>query len=109
MYNGLHISYFTKRVITDEYLCIFKTELITIKGYFCTIFRFSVRLGEHDLRTEEDCDDGEPGLEYCSSPPIDIEVEEKVVHKDYNSKAVRYDIALLRLKHKVNYTGIPLK
>ncbi|KAF2883417.1 hypothetical protein ILUMI_22751 [Ignelater luminosus] len=67
----------------------------------------SVRLGEHNLASEEDCYGGEDsGLQYCSDPPIDIEIEETIVHEDYNPKKVGSigDIALLRLKQEVNYT-----
>lgn len=64
----------------------------------------SVRLGEHNLRTEQDCDSAKPGLEYCSDDPLNIEIEEKIVHENYTKDIS--DIALLRLKQKVTYTGI---
>ncbi|XP_031619833.1 serine protease easter-like [Contarinia nasturtii] len=60
-----------------------------------------VRLGEWDQRTERDCDDGN-----CSDPVQDIEVVERIPHKNYNSnsKAQENDIALLRLARPVSFT-----
>lgn len=62
--------------------------------------RFSVRLGEHDVNTEIDCD----FKIYCAPLPIDIEIKKKIVHEHYNADDMLSDIALLRLKHKVNQT-----
>lgn len=73
-----------------------------------SFFRTIIRLGEHDLASKEDCVGGvQPGLEYCSDPPLDIEIEEKIVHEDYNPEDINThgDIALLRLKQEVAYTG----
>ncbi|KAF2881996.1 hypothetical protein ILUMI_24177 [Ignelater luminosus] len=64
----------------------------------------SVRLGEHNIKTEEDCDDDTPGLEYCSDPPIDLEVEEITSHETFNISNVFGDVALIRLNKVVNYT-----
>ncbi|KAF2881991.1 hypothetical protein ILUMI_24172 [Ignelater luminosus] len=61
---------------------------------------FSVRLGEHNVKTEEDCfNSGD-----CADSPVNIEIQKTVVHEDYNPDDHRSDIALLRLKHKVVYT-----
>jgi len=61
----------------------------------------SVRLGEWDTNSDEDCDRGD-----CSEPPIDVAVEEVIPHESYNpnSKAQENDIALLRLSQPVTYT-----
>ncbi|KAF2881989.1 hypothetical protein ILUMI_24170 [Ignelater luminosus] len=64
----------------------------------------SVRLGEHNTKTEKDCDGDTPGLEYCSDPPIDVEVEEITFHEDFNMDNLFGDIALIRLNTVVNYT-----
>ncbi|KAF2900709.1 hypothetical protein ILUMI_05479 [Ignelater luminosus] len=63
----------------------------------------SVRLGEHNLETEEDCEGDTPGLENCADPPVDIDIEDIIVHEDYSSSLFA-DITLLRLKEEVNYT-----
>ncbi|KAF2900708.1 hypothetical protein ILUMI_05478 [Ignelater luminosus] len=62
----------------------------------------SVRLGEHNVKTDVDCD----GSKYCSDPPVDVEVEEVILHEGYNEddSYIQVDIALLRLKKKINYT-----
>ncbi len=67
------------------------------------IIRSSVRLGEWDTSTDEDCDRGD-----CSDPAVDVAVEEVITHESYNpnSKAQENDIALLRLSRSVAYTGM---
>ncbi|KAF2898008.1 hypothetical protein ILUMI_08173 [Ignelater luminosus] len=68
----------------------------------------SVRLGEHDLGAEEDCEGDTPGLGYCSDNPVDVEVEERIMHKLYdpnNEQNVHDDIALIRLKKEIAYTN----
>ncbi|KAF2881998.1 hypothetical protein ILUMI_24179 [Ignelater luminosus] len=63
----------------------------------------SVRLGEHNIATEEDCEGDTPGLENCADAPVDIDIEDIIVHEDYSSSLFA-DITLLRLKEEVNYT-----
>ncbi|XP_063908413.1 serine protease easter-like [Zophobas morio] len=64
-----------------------------------------VRLGEHDITTERDCVKTELG-EDCAPPPIDIPVEDTVVHEGYvKDDTNQYnDIALLRLAREVSVT-----
>ncbi|KAF2903038.1 hypothetical protein ILUMI_03135 [Ignelater luminosus] len=64
-----------------------------------------VRLGEHDVDKKRDCEDDTPGLEDCSDDPIDVGIEKKIPHKDYDDETHVHDIALLRLKKEVNYTN----
>lgn len=66
----------------------------------------SVRLGEWDTTTAQDCDDSFTNERVCSDPHVDISVEEQIVHEDYlpNSKNQHNDIALLRLSRNVRYT-----
>uniref|UniRef100_A0A1W7R8M0 CLIP domain-containing serine protease n=2 Tax=Aedes albopictus TaxID=7160 RepID=A0A1W7R8M0_AEDAL len=63
----------------------------------------SVRLGEYDTTTDIDCItlDGE---QICADPPIDVPVEEKVAHPEYNEKSMQNDIALLRLDRDIQRT-----
>lgn len=65
-----------------------------------------MRLGEYNVLTEEDCViDGE--FEDCSDPSVDIEPEEIIVNPYYDPESIHQhnDIALIRLKEKVNFTG----
>ncbi|KAF2883819.1 hypothetical protein ILUMI_22350 [Ignelater luminosus] len=66
----------------------------------------SVRLGEHNVKSDQDCEGDTPGLDYCSDPPIDVEVEEIIPREGFSlrSENLYEDIALLRLKKEVNYT-----
>lgn len=66
----------------------------------------SVRLGEWDTTTDQDCDDSFTNERVCNDPHVDISVEEQLIHEDYlpNSKNQHNDIALLRLSRNVRYT-----
>ena len=70
--------------------------------YVINNFRASVRLGEWNMTSEQDC-----YLKECSPPVVDIPVEEVIKHKNYNPSDVNQqnDIALLRLKSEVTFTG----
>ncbi|KAF2897998.1 hypothetical protein ILUMI_08177, partial [Ignelater luminosus] len=63
-----------------------------------------VRLGVHNITKKEECLDTVAGL-LCSAP-LDIEIEERIVHEEYEPSNVNqyHDIALLRLSKHVNYT-----
>lgn len=67
--------------------------------------RESVRLGEYNTETKDDCIVNENVLE-CADPAIDVPVEETIVHEDYrpDSRNNHHDIALIRLAHDVNFT-----
>lgn len=62
----------------------------------------SVRLGELDLRNKTDCiyegDDVE-----CAPPPEDVEVEHVIIHDEFSSGHLKNDIALVRLKRKIEF------
>lgn len=84
-----------------EFVCSLKL-LNENFGWKKNLFRrASVRLGEWDTNSEEDCDRGD-----CSDAPVDVAVEEVIPHESYNpnSKAQENDIALLRLSQAVAYT-----
>ena len=60
-----------------------------------------MRLGEHNLRTNPDCDkDGD-----CAPKYLSVDVVERVVFKTYK-KNQYHDIALLRLKEEVEFSGM---
>lgn len=67
-------------------------------------FRNLVRLGEWDLNTPKDC----PPKKGCNDHPLDVGIEKIIVHENYldgNEIQKKNDIALLKLKQKVEYTG----
>jgi hypothetical protein len=64
-------------------------------------------LGEWDIESTEDCEISSTGQRVCVNEPIqEIEIEEKLPHPDYDplSDNQHNDIALVRLRTKVNYT-----
>lgn len=68
--------------------------------------RQRVRLGEWNTETDVDCDNVR-GYRDCNERPVDLEIEETIVHPDYkvNSANRHNDIALLRLNRDVGFTG----
>lgn len=63
----------------------------------------SIRLGEYDTTTDIDCIELDEER-ICADPPIDVPVEEKLPHPDYNELSKLNDIALLRLNRDILYT-----
>ncbi|XP_072395727.1 phenoloxidase-activating factor 1-like [Diabrotica undecimpunctata] len=59
-----------------------------------------VKLGEHNLTSEIDCD--QDGI--CNQKPIIIGISRIMQHQNYNSKVQSNDIALLKLSKNVSYT-----
>lgn len=65
----------------------------------------SVRLGEWDITSENDCDDsvlGEPPT--CSDPYQDIPISNTIIHPRYDPATLENDIVLLRLSRTVEYS-----
>ncbi|XP_055915547.1 serine protease grass-like [Eupeodes corollae] len=60
----------------------------------------SVRLGEHDIDSTEDCT-GAGTKRRCAPPIQEIDVEEAIYHKDYNPSRFSDDIGMLRLVRNV--------
>lgn len=60
-----------------------------------------VRLGEWDIDTDPDCQDG-----LCADEVVDVPIAERIVHENYHpySKNHDNDIALLRLNQSVQFT-----
>lgn len=56
-----------------------------------------MRLGEHTISTEKDCDDPE-NEKTCNPPVQDIEIERIITHEGHDNKKKINDIALIRLK-----------
>lgn len=60
-----------------------------------------IRVGEHDLDKEIDCD-GEGRNKLCAPAPQDIGVEEVIFHQSYGKpKAFQNDIAVIKLERNV--------
>ena len=77
----------------------------TFKKIIC-IYRASVRLGEHNLKEDPDCEETFSGTNTCNETPQDFKIEEVIAHTDYAKPvAFRNDIALIRLDRPVNKTG----
>lgn len=72
--------------------------------YTCSL---GVRLGEYNTDSDQDCVDEGFGSKYCSDSPVDVEVEKVISHEDYDHtiRGQYNDIALIRLKRDVQYTG----
>uniref|UniRef100_V5GX21 CLIP domain-containing serine protease n=2 Tax=Anoplophora glabripennis TaxID=217634 RepID=V5GX21_ANOGL len=67
----------------------------------------SVRLGEHNTDTNPDCTDI-PGIkQFCTPSPVDVSVEERIVHEGYDPYDANqyHDIGLLRLSSDVQFTS----
>ncbi|XP_036229846.1 serine protease easter isoform X2 [Bactrocera oleae] len=64
-----------------------------------------VRLGEWDLETQNDCKFDSKGNKLCSSPHINLNIEEEICHPLYDVRTQTYDIALLRLQERVNFNA----
>ncbi|XP_015591055.1 melanization protease 1 isoform X2 [Cephus cinctus] len=63
-----------------------------------------VRLGEHDLSTERDCDKDENGLEVvCAERYQDFRIESVHHHPDYSRTKLHNDIALIRLSGDADF------
>ncbi|XP_055596802.1 phenoloxidase-activating factor 3-like [Uranotaenia lowii] len=62
-----------------------------------------VRLGEWDLESDPDCD---KASKQCADPPIDVDIEKILIHKNYTrrvSKGGKIDMALIRLNRDVSF------
>lgn len=59
---------------------------------------YVVRLGEDELDNDND-----------GAHPIDVVAEKIIVHPNYNDITKENDIAILRLKNTINFTGINIR
>lgn len=64
----------------------------------------SVRLGEWNLLTGEDCDI-QNGRKVCAPNALDVPIEDVQIHENYQplSRNQHHDIALIRLARKVQF------
>ncbi|KYN27230.1 Serine protease easter [Trachymyrmex cornetzi] len=61
-----------------------------------------VRLGEHNILTDPDCEQG-----YCAESVQDFLPESVIVHESYNKPEYKNDIAIIRLNKPVIYNDDP--
>ncbi|XP_034938442.1 phenoloxidase-activating factor 1-like [Chelonus insularis] len=69
-----------------------------------------VRVGEHNLSTERDCDRDKNGLEIvCADGYQDFGVESFLYHSEYSSKTLKNDIGLIRVDGRIDFSPINVK
>ncbi|KAF2896513.1 hypothetical protein ILUMI_09662 [Ignelater luminosus] len=90
----------TGTVINDWYILTAAHCLITSP----TLQLISVRVGEHTINTDPDCEDGFRNR-YCADPVQDVDVAEVIPHPEFDSKTLENDIGLIRVAHLLNTTA----
>ncbi|XP_011873132.1 PREDICTED: venom protease-like [Vollenhovia emeryi] len=68
-----------------------------------------VRVGEHDLTTERDCERDKNGREVFCSNYQDFGIDSIQSHPDYTTSRMQNDIALIRLNVSVNFSPRNIK
>lgn len=63
-------------------------------------FRKNVILGEHDTRSESDCT-----RDRCADPIVNVPVEKFKMHELFNISTRANDIAIIRLKRDIQFSG----
>lgn len=69
-----------------------------------------MRVGEHNLDTERDCDLDENGMEIiCGEHYQDLNIERIHYHNEYGPKHLRNDIAVIRVDRDIDFRPINVK
>lgn len=58
-----------------------------------------MKLGEYDLESKIDCENG-----HCADPPQVIYIKTIIIPKEYNDTSLNHDLALLELSSPANIT-----
>lgn len=66
-----------------------------------------MRLGEHNLLTDPDCEQTQTGR-VCAAPLVRVPVEKVISHKEYKASDPdkHNDIGIIRLRSNVPFTGV---
>ncbi|KAL7291856.1 hypothetical protein TKK_0014419 [Trichogramma kaykai] len=62
-----------------------------------------IRVGEHDLGSERDCDYAGTPNEVCAEKYQDFGIERIIAHQKYNPVSLQNDIALIRLSRDIDF------
>lgn len=88
------------KCVTDEFIWFNILFRINILDFTL----IGVRLGEHNLNTERDCDKDEDGIEIvCAERYQDIGIESTHFHPRYTRARLQNDIGLLRLDQDADF------
>jgi hypothetical protein len=69
-----------------------------------------VRVGDHDISKERDCDTNLNGVEvFCTEKYQEYNVSSVHFHPDYSNSTQQNDIALIRLNNSINFTPLSVK
>lgn len=60
-------------------------------------------MGEHDLSKDIDCFTA--GGKVCADPHVDYAINHTLIHPKYEARKLANDIALIKIKQKVTFTG----
>lgn len=74
------------------------------RNHISDILLSGVRVGEHDISKERDCDRDKNGLEIlCAERYQDFGIESIHYHPEYNRRKLQNDIALIRLNGSIDF------
>ena len=67
--------------------------------------RVNVRLGEYNTETDRDCSN-QLGFEICNDKPVNSQIDNIIVHPDYNDDSAdrHNDLALIKLKREIQFS-----
>lgn len=68
--------------------------------------RSTVRVGELNISSTIDCEETGVEEKICADPHVDIPVEKVIPHENFNIDTLKNDIALIRLKNSITFTGL---
>ncbi|KYB26592.1 Transmembrane protease serine 9-like Protein [Tribolium castaneum] len=99
--KGLNYTQFlcAGSIITDHYI-LTAAHCINLDRRLELVL---VRLGEHDLLADKDCFTIN-NYTTCAPPHVDFTIQEVTVHKQYNTRTIQNDIALIKVRRQIRFT-----
>jgi len=95
-------------VAQDYYFVSYNRRLCTI--HLSALRLIGVRVGDHDISKERDCDRDENGLELeCAERYQDFGVQSVHYHPQYTRVKLQNDIAIIRLNSSVDFRPLNVK